>query len=257
MWFRACVFLIVWQLCLPMLLPAQTNKIRSTGGTGEQPAAFRGDLRRYISENLYYPPIAQMNGLEGRSLIGFRITKQGNIDSIEVITSSHPLLDSEAVRLVKHMPKWKPTMVTKRGKATDVYPVNSHFTLPINFLLEDDSGRVQLDSCEHRFRGSRSSQFDHFPNYLGSYGELCNMWLDIDKKTKPFSVFVVVQVNRKGLCSQPIILCSTLNEELEKKIKNEFANKIVHQKMPWFSIADKDGQEQVCDFIIPIVVRPR
>ena len=231
------------------MLLAQVN-------SNERPASYQGDLRNYISTNLYYPPIAQMNGIEGRTVLGFRVTKQGKIDSIEIINSSHPLLDSEAVRLVSHMPKWKPTMARQKH-SNNLRPINSHFTLPINFLLEDDSGIVVLDSCDHRFKGNRTAEFDQFPNYLGSYSGLCNMWLDIDRKTKPFSVFVVVQVNRRGLCSQPIILCSKLSDEMEKKIRNEFATRIVHQKTPWFRPARKDGQEVACDLIIPIVVRPR
>jgi protein TonB len=41
-------------------------------------------------------------------MIAFRIDTTGVINKIKVLKSVHPLLDSEAVRVVNNMPAWRP-----------------------------------------------------------------------------------------------------------------------------------------------------
>jgi protein TonB len=48
---------------------------------------------------------------------------------VQVIKSINPLLDAEAVRLIKSMPDWKPGM--QAGK-----PVSVQFRVPVEFNLK-------------------------------------------------------------------------------------------------------------------------
>ncbi|WAC01326.1 energy transducer TonB [Lacinutrix neustonica] len=70
-------------------------------------------------------------GLVGEQRISafFTITKTGEIANIKV-RAPHPLLEREAYRIVRALPKANPG--TKDGK-----PVNVTFFLPINFNIED------------------------------------------------------------------------------------------------------------------------
>jgi TonB family protein len=69
-----------------------------------------------------------MSGTEGRVGIQFVVNEDGSISGAEVFHKASSLLDAEALRVVKAMPKWKPG---KQGcKAVKCY-----FTLPITFAL--------------------------------------------------------------------------------------------------------------------------
>lgn len=96
----------------------------------EQPQFPGGEagLASYISKNLHYPKIAQENGIQGRVVVKFVVTKTGSIGEVIVLKSVDPSLDNEAIRLVKSLPKFIP------GK-NNGYPVNVWYALPLNFKL--------------------------------------------------------------------------------------------------------------------------
>jgi TonB family protein len=99
----------------------------------EQTASFPGGMSRfyeYIGSNIKYPKSARKARAEGKVFVEFVINQDGTIEeeSIKVVKGVHPELDSEAVRLIQHSPRWAPG--TQRGK-----PVRQKFVLPIIFHL--------------------------------------------------------------------------------------------------------------------------
>ena len=98
----------------------------------EQAPKFPGDvaaLMKYLSSNLKYPTVAQENGIEGRVIIRFVVSKTGEISDVSVVRGFDPACDKEAVRVVKSMPKWIPGR--QGGVAVPVY-----YTLPVIFKLK-------------------------------------------------------------------------------------------------------------------------
>ncbi len=95
----------------------------------EQLAKAPYNYTEYISKNIQYPQEAQDNEIEGRVTVQFVVKKDGSISNVDVKRKAHPLLDAEAIRVVKSMPKWEPA--TQNGKK-----VNSYYTLPITFKLQ-------------------------------------------------------------------------------------------------------------------------
>jgi protein TonB len=98
----------------------------------EQMPVFPGgdeELLKYISKNLKYPVIAQENGIQGKVVVRFEVTKTGAVDKAEVIRPLDPACDREAIRVVRSLPKFIP------GKQNGVN-VNVWYTLPITFRLE-------------------------------------------------------------------------------------------------------------------------
>ena len=83
---------------------------------------------KFLSTNIKYPVEAQKKGISGRVIVQFVIMEDGTLDQAKVIRGVDPLLDEEALRVVKSMPKWKPGM--DRGEAVKV-----RFTAPIMFNL--------------------------------------------------------------------------------------------------------------------------
>ena len=98
----------------------------------EQMPQFPGgdaELMKYMQSNLVYPPVAVENGIQGRVILRFVVSKTGNIEQIQVLRSPDPSLEKEAIRVVKSMPKWVP------GKQNGV-SVPVYFTLPVTFRLQ-------------------------------------------------------------------------------------------------------------------------
>lgn len=85
-------------------------------------------LFEFIRTNLRYPREAMEKSIEGRVSIRFVVTETGNVEDVIVFKPLSPLLDAEAVRVVKMMPKWTPGKL--KGKNVPVY-----FILPMMFKL--------------------------------------------------------------------------------------------------------------------------
>ncbi len=111
----------------------------------EQMPEFPGgypSLMKYIKQNLRYPEEAKKAGTQGRVVVQFLINKNGAISDASVLRSVDRLLDAEAVRLVRSMPKWKPGM--QKGKAVTV-----KYTLPLSFRLMEDVKAETSDKKNH------------------------------------------------------------------------------------------------------------
>jgi protein TonB len=88
-------------------------------------------LLKFLSDNIVYPKEARgkgKKGIEGCVMIEFIVEKDGSLSNFTIKRSIHPLLDDEALRVVKLMPNWMPGK--QNGK-----PVRVHFTQPIVFQL--------------------------------------------------------------------------------------------------------------------------
>ena len=114
-----------------MISTAQTKKNDMVFDVVEVMPQFPGGqiaMMKYIMENMKYPKQAMKEGIQGRVAVRFIVEKDGSISDVKPILSVHPLLNKEAVRVVKSMPKWTPGK--QNGK-----PVRVRFNLPIMFKL--------------------------------------------------------------------------------------------------------------------------
>jgi TonB family protein len=99
----------------------------------EKPEFPGGDqaLLSFIGNNCRYPEAAMKQHIQGKVFVKFVISKDGKVVRPEVVKGVHPLLDEEAVRVIKSLPDWTPGK--QKGKNVAV-----HFIVPINFKLYDD-----------------------------------------------------------------------------------------------------------------------
>lgn len=95
---------------------------------GKKLSCFNTKVSEHINTNLKYPSKARRKNIEGRVLVMFVINKEGDITNIET-KGGDPILQTEALRIVRLLPKMKPGM--QKGK-----PVNVKYALPINFRLQ-------------------------------------------------------------------------------------------------------------------------
>jgi TonB family protein len=100
----------------------------------EQPAiplVTDSEMYRYISRYIQYPEKARKSLIEGTVKIGIQIDNLGNIKNYEVIQKINPLLDEEALKVIKSFPsdwKWLPSM-------NDGNKITSYYVIPIKFKL--------------------------------------------------------------------------------------------------------------------------
>ncbi len=87
-------------------------------------------LLKFISENIKYPAEAQNNSIQGRVSLKFVVNPDGSVGRIEIILGIDPLLDEEAIRVVRSLPKFIPGK--QGGVAVPVW-----FSLPVRFKLEN------------------------------------------------------------------------------------------------------------------------
>ena len=87
------------------------------------------DINKYLASHLTYPDTIKAKDIEGRINITFLITKDGTITDVRALKSLHTVLDSNAVEVIRKMPKWNPA---KRYGM----PVECQFTLPIVYKNE-------------------------------------------------------------------------------------------------------------------------
>lgn len=99
---------------------SESNKIFNGDDVDQQPSFPGGTnaLNTFIVSNLKYPVFAQEKGIQGRVVVKFIVEKDGSISNVEVDRSVNPVLDNEAMRVVKAMPKWIPGQLN--GKAVKV-----------------------------------------------------------------------------------------------------------------------------------------
>lgn len=83
----------------------------------------------HVLRETTYPPKARRKGIQGKVILHFVVEKDGTIGAIEVIHGVDPLLDEEAVRVVRTFPPFAPG--TQQGK-----PVRVRYVLPFSFALD-------------------------------------------------------------------------------------------------------------------------
>ena len=91
---------------------------------GENSDAFR----KYIQEELFYSPLMQRNGIEGKLFVQFDIDTTGKIINAFVVKKLDPDFDKEAMRVILNAPRWSPGY--QKGE-----PVMVRFTMPFVFVL--------------------------------------------------------------------------------------------------------------------------
>jgi protein TonB len=86
-------------------------------------------MMTFLRKEIKYPQQCAQQGIEGRSHVTFVVNKKGKLTKIKVMKSAgHKLLDKEAIRAIKAMPKWIPG--EHEGKTVSV-----RMTLPVSFKL--------------------------------------------------------------------------------------------------------------------------
>lgn len=115
--------------------PVEAASPNNAGKTTLMEPLFTGDLYKFLRENIKYPETARTAKAEGMVIVKFVVKEDGSLTDVKQANADkllHPDLVTEAIRVVRSMPNWKPGM--KEGKV-----VQMEYTLPIKFKLDKKS----------------------------------------------------------------------------------------------------------------------
>ncbi|MCL1867886.1 MAG: energy transducer TonB, partial [Paludibacter sp.] len=104
----------------------ETDKIYLVVDVMPQFPGGRQAMLKFLTNTMNYPADAQRRKVQGQVVCSFVVDTDGSIINIEVVQKIDPVLDREAVRILKQMPKWSPG--ERLGK-----PVKVRFSIPFNF----------------------------------------------------------------------------------------------------------------------------
>ncbi len=86
-------------------------------------------FHNYLAKSVKHPVDALKKGIQGRVFVSFVVDENGDITKVKLARGADPLLDKEAMRVIRNMPKWKPGY--QDGK-----PVKVYYTVPVNFVAK-------------------------------------------------------------------------------------------------------------------------
>jgi TonB family protein len=120
-------------------------------------------LKKFVSESLQYPKEALEKGIQGQVMVGFVVSKSGEITDVRIKSGIDPSLDNEAVRIAKSMPKWTPGK--QNGQGVDVF-----YKMPVNFSLPSENRPV--DKTKSTGSNSKIGTINWVNNTIFSSAEL-------------------------------------------------------------------------------------
>ena len=116
-------------------------------------------IMKYLISSIKYPKEAAGKGLQGTVVCRFVINSDGSVSDAIIIRGVDPILDKEALRVVRSMPKWKAGI--QKGKAVNVY-----YTLPIIFKLRaEENNKTSIKPGDNIF--SENDAMAEFPEGQG------------------------------------------------------------------------------------------
>lgn len=111
------------------------GQVYSHAGKREKPDKFgmypngQKGINDLIIKNVIYPAQAKERAVVGQVIIKYDVDIDGFLKAIEVDRSVNPLLDNEAIRVIKLMERWIPAY--DKGKAIKI-----SYRQPFNFKLK-------------------------------------------------------------------------------------------------------------------------
>jgi TonB family protein len=92
---------------------------------------FKGGMQElfaFMGNNIKYPKQSAKDGIEGKVMVEFIVTKNGEVKDAKVLKGVNDEIDAESIRVINAMPNWTPGV--KDGKK-----VNVKMVLPIAYKL--------------------------------------------------------------------------------------------------------------------------
>lgn len=191
-------------------------------------------LMHYVAHSLKYPAKAKAAGVEGKVLVRFVVLPTGAIGSATVEKGIGSGCDEEALRVVKHMPRWLPAKQDGQAVATQ-------YVLPIQFSLDKkaDKQTGQLSSptmsspagsLTYSRDDSRNARVALYKDTKTASKE--RYGISLPDSLKPSRPSITIRSNGFDIGAEPLYIIDGVHaskEELEKLDKNNILSIDVHK----------------------------
>jgi len=94
-----------------------------------------GKLQKYLSKKINYPIDAFAKGIEGKVMVSFVVSKEGELLNPQLEEGLYQSLDAEALRVISTLTDWKPGMVNG-------LPVATKLVIPVHFYISDEDKKL-------------------------------------------------------------------------------------------------------------------
>ena len=101
------------------------------------------EMTRFIANSLRYPREAADNDKQGLVVYNFVVELDGSLTNFEIMHRAHPLLDEEALRIIKSMPPWRPAVYKGENVRSTQY-------VPMYFKLNKDGVRTSTPAQQRK-----------------------------------------------------------------------------------------------------------
>lgn len=117
-------------------------------------------MMKFVRDNMRYPIEARECHIEGCVVCNFVVERDGSLSDFQVFKGIDPLLDNEAIRILKLMPNFSPGK--QRGK-----PVRVRYMIPVDFILgSSDSSGVQYNPFQKAVKAEFPGGEEAFVKYI-------------------------------------------------------------------------------------------
>ena len=90
--------------------------------------SFPGNIQQFLRTHLVWPAGRKNKNVEGRVIVKFYIDRDGSCSQFKILRSLSPAFDTEALRVLKLMPKWNVDSTAKGG---------TWYVLPVSFKKQN------------------------------------------------------------------------------------------------------------------------
>lgn len=90
--------------------------------------SFPGNIQQFLRAHLVWPAGRKNKKVEGKVIVNFYIERDGTCSQFKILRSLSPAFDTEALRVLKLMPKWNVDPTAKGG---------TWYVLPVSFKKQN------------------------------------------------------------------------------------------------------------------------
>ncbi len=94
-----------------------------------------GNVQKFLSKQIQYPIDALAKEIEGKVMVTFVVSKDGDIANVEIVKGLYESIDKEALRVVSTLDKWKPGILNGENVHTKV-------TIPVHFYISEENKEI-------------------------------------------------------------------------------------------------------------------
>ena len=233
---------------IPVALLEKKPQFRKGAGLNE--------FTKWVYDEMVYPDVCKAKGIQGRVMVSFIITEEGDVTGVRVLRGVHPSLDAEAVRIVKSSPKWESPGADANGNVK-----STRVVFPFIFQLVDrDKYRALKENpaSDDTVLPATPLSLSKMPEFEGGDNNSFLRWI-YSKITYPVQclenniggrVIVSFIIGKDGKLFNPRVLRSSGNRFLDSASLNVVASS------PKWKAGEKNGVPVKSRVVIPIVFQP-